>query len=193
MSTIVARMDAFREKVSDPDFSKNKGLGNEIGFHIFDYDPKDEVEVRKRVGYIRDYLNKKDGGESIQIFDLYAIMIHFFEKRSYIEKNGQMEHEKGIDVLFSKMRKALKIASEQDVFVRYIEEHLIESAIVVIIGVGKVFPILRSHILLNNLQSVIEGQPLILCYPGVYEDNSLRLFNEFKDDHYYRAFRMVER
>ena len=34
-------------------FRENKGLGNEVGYHIFDYPAEEEVLVRERIEYIR--------------------------------------------------------------------------------------------------------------------------------------------
>ena len=91
------------------------------------------------------------------------------------------------------MRKALKIATNNDRIIQYIQENLDDEAIVFITGVGKAFPILRSHSILNNLQTVVETKPLILFYPGSYEKGTLKLFNQFTDDNYYRAFNIIEK
>jgi len=50
----------------------------------------------------------------------------------------------------------------------------------------------RSHNILNNLQEVIDKKPVIMFFPGKYDGQSLQLFNKFKDDNYYRAFRLVD-
>ena len=68
--------------------------------------------------------------------------------------------------------------------------------IVLITGVGKSFPIIRSHTILNNLQSVFRRNPVVMMYPGRYEiknSMTLRLFERLDDDNYYRAFPLVER
>ncbi|MGY3777718.1 DUF1788 domain-containing protein [Isobaculum melis] len=192
MKSITEKMEYLQEKILEPKFSENQGLGNEVGFYIFDYAPEEELKVREQIFFIKDYVEKQSDLLKVQIFDLYDIMIQFFELRGYLEKNFEIEKRWGTEVLFQRMRKALKIATAQDVFVQYIRENLDEEAIIFIVGIGKVFPILRSHILLNNLQIVVEKSPLILFYPGTYDNNYLRLFNEFQDDHYYRAFRMIE-
>ena len=69
-------------------------------------------------------------------------------------------------------------------------------SIVLITGVGKSFPIIRSHTILNNLQSVFRRNPVVMMYPGRYEIKeamTLRLFERLDDDNYYRAFPLVER
>lgn len=70
------------------------------------------------------------------------------------------------------------------------------NTIVLITGVGKSFPIVRSHTILNNLQSIFRRNPVVMMYPGRYEiknSMTLRLFERLDDDNYYRAFPLVER
>src|SRR5690606_5076996 len=55
-------------------------------------------------------------------------------------------------------------------------------------GIGLVFPFIRSHNILNNLQNVIKDAPMVAFFPGEYNGHSLNLFGLFKDDNYYRAF-----
>ena len=68
--------------------------------------------------------------------------------------------------------------------------------IILITGVGKSYPIIRSHTILNNLQSIFKSNPVVMMYPGRYETKkamTLRLFDRLDDDNYYRAFPLVER
>lgn len=192
MREIAIRLDELKDKMNDAKFLTNKGLGNEVGFYIFDYDPKDELRVREYLPQLKNFLEKENRGFKIQVFDLYDIIIEFFEQRGYLEKNFIMEEKKGSDDLFDKMRKALKVATNNDWIIRYIEDHLEKDAVVFIIGVGKAYPIIRSHVILNNLQTIIEDKPLVLFYPGSYENGKLQLFDKFTDDHYYRAFKITE-
>ena len=66
-----------------------------------------------------------------------------------------------------------------------------QNDLVIVSGVGGVWPLLRSHSLLNNLQSVMGQTPLVMFYPGRYDGQSLRLFGKLKNNNYYRAFRLV--
>lgn len=192
MRDIGIRLDELKDKINDPKFLTTKGLGNEVGFYIFDYDAKDELIVRDYVPNLKKFLERENSDFKVQVFDLYEIILLFFEQRGYLEKNFSMEEKKGSYDLFDKMRKALKVATNNDWIVRYIEEHLEENAVVFIVGVGKAYPIIRSHVILNNLQTIIENTPLILFYPGKYENGKLQLFNKFTDDNYYRAFKITE-
>ena len=171
MKQIIERLNDLQEIILEPDFTSKKGLGGEIGFYIFDYDAVDELIVRQAIPDLIQYSQKRNEALRFQVFDLYDMMIRFFEKRGYIEKNIKMEQQKSSEELFSVMRKALKIATNRDVFVQTIREELEPGAIVFITGIGKIYPILRSHILLNNLQIVVQDQPLILFFPGTYAAN----------------------
>lgn len=192
MRPINVRLDELKDKLVDSKLLSNKGLGNEVGFYVFDYEPEQELVVREAIPEIKKYIERENPDAKIQVFDLYAIVLEFFEQKGYMEKNFTMEDKKGSEFLFDKMKKAMRIATERDWIVQYITEHLDEEAMVFITGVGKAFPLIRSHTVLNNLQTVVEKKPLILFYPGKYEEGSLRLFSRFLDDHYYRAFKLVE-
>ena len=63
-------------------------------------------------------------------------------------------------------------------------------------GVGEVYPYIRSHNVLNNLQSTAKEAPTVLFFPGSYTHAlatgaSLELFGELHDDKYYRAFNIL--
>ena len=47
MKSINARLDEMTKKLSSKDLFESNGLGNEINFHVFDYDPEDEYIVRE--------------------------------------------------------------------------------------------------------------------------------------------------
>jgi hypothetical protein len=76
------------------------------------------------------------------------------------------------------------------------EEHIKnltpDNAIVLLTGVGKCYPVLRAHKVLNNLHQVLDHVPVVMLYPGSYDGQELVLFGSLKDDNYYRAFRLVE-
>ena len=55
-------------------------------------------------------------------------------------------------------------------------------------GIGQVFPFIRSHNVLNNLQNIAKEAPTIAFFPGDYNGHTLNLFGLLKDDNYYRAF-----
>lgn len=192
MRPISVRLEELNEKLADPKFMTNKGLGNEVGFYIFDYEPEDELAVREALPYLKKHIHSENNEDTVQEFDLYEVVLEFFHQRGYMDKNFKMEEKKGSEFLYDKMKKALRLATNDDWIVSYIKEHMDEDAMIFLTGVGKAYPVIRSHTVLNNLQTVVEKKPLILFYPGRYENGSLRLFSRFLDDNYYRAFKLIE-
>ncbi len=191
MKRIYVRLEKLLQRIREKNFRQNKGLGNEIGFHIFDYNPEDELIVRNRIAYIKEQ-TKHDPFE-IQEFDLFQIMVEILEEKKYLEKTFVMEKKKGTEKILVPIRRALRVNQNDDLIVQYIKDRISDNAIVFLTGIGKAWPIIRSHTVLNSLHAVVEDVPLVMFFPGTYDGQSLILFNEFKDDNYYRAFRLIER
>jgi len=98
-----------------------------------------------------------------------------------------MEKNEGSEELLE----AIKTFAPPDAFIEKIAKESDEAEIILITGVGQIYPFVRSHTILNKLHSVIENKPLILFYPGKYDGQKLELFNKLKDDNYYRAFPLI--
>ena len=83
MSNLDDRLDLAEKKINEPKFRENRGLGNEVGYYIFDYPAEDELYVRERINYIQKR-NANSGDEyKIVVFDLYDIMIEILENKKY--------------------------------------------------------------------------------------------------------------
>ena len=191
MDLFEERLDAAELAIRNPSFRQNKGLGNEVGYYIFDYPPEKELAVRDWV----DRLQKKNAASSdeykIVVFDLYQIVIDILQSKGYLEKTFEMEKKHGIERVSKSIGNMLRLTSTDGLIVKYICEHTPEKAIVFITGIGKCYPMIRSHTVLNNLHQVIDRVPVVMFYPGKYDGQELVLFSEIKDDNYYRAFKLV--
>lgn len=86
----------------------------------------------------------------------------------------------------------LQIDKDAGMIVQYIQERTPEEAVIFLTGIGKCYPLLRSHKVLNNLHQAIDRVPVVMFYPGKYDGQELILFSKIKDDNYYRAFRLVD-
>ncbi|MBC2398728.1 DUF1788 domain-containing protein [Clostridium tetanomorphum] len=192
MKDIYQRIDEILPKIIEPNFTENKGLGNEVGFYVFDYEPENELLVRDRVEFIKEKA-KNTYGLNIVEFDLYDIILEILDSKGYLEKNFEMEMKKGSEYILNATKKTLRLTLENDLVVQYISEKLEGNDIVFLTGVGKAWPIIRSHTILNNLHRIVEKQPLVLFFPGNYDGGTLMLFNSLKDDNYYRAFPLVDK
>lgn len=188
MTNINARLDQIIPKIKEPKFLEGKGLGNEISFYIFDYDPKDELLVRDYIKVIKKEFDIESSTRKIIEFDLYKMMINLAKEMEIFEEIFKMEKSEGKDYLY----KTLEEFTEPTIFLERIQQESEDYNVIFITGVGKVFPFIRSHTILNNLQEVIEGKPVILFFPGVYDSQSLSLFGKLKDDNYYRAFPLID-
>lgn len=192
MNTLEERLDKAEAMIKKPSFRKNKGLGNEVGYYIFDYPPEQELLVRERVEYIRKKNEQSDDEYRIVVFDLYEIIIEILKEKGYLEKCYEFEKKRGFDRITKAVGNMLRITAKDSLIVNYIRERTPEKAIVFLVGIGKCYPILRSHTVLNNLHQAIDNVPVVMFYPGKYDGQELILFGEIKDDNYYRAFKLVE-
>jgi len=193
VKTIYQRLDEIMQRIMRESFRENTGLGNEIGYYIFDYEPRYEMLVREHVHFLKQKINDGDYGFRIKEFDLYEIILELLETKGYLEKNFNMEQAKGSEFVFNATKKALRLTGKDDLVIQYIKDRVEKGDVVFITGVGKAWPIIRSHTVLNNLHQILDDVPVIMFFPGVYDGLELVLFEEIKDDNYYRAFKLVDR
>ena len=192
MNVLAQRFDKAEQIIKKPAFRENKDLGNEVGYYIFDYPAEEELYVRERIEYIQKKNESSTDDYKIGVFDLYEIVISILKDKGYLEKCYDIEKKKGFQKVSTAVSNLMRITSTDGLIVEYIRERTPEKAIVFLVGVGKCFPIIRSHTVLNNLHQVIDNVPVVMFYPGKYDGQELILFNEIKDDNYYRAFKLVD-
>lgn len=193
MKSIEERLDILEEKIRTESFRKNTGLGNEVGYYVFDYEPQQELIVRSRIKDLAASNTVLKFGYQLIIYDLYELILQLLIEEDVLEDLNELEEEEGTSYVFAAIADTLRFDSEDSLIVSYIKKHTIDESVVFLTGVGKCFPILRSHKILNNLHQVMDHCPVVLFYPGKYNGNSLNIFNEMKEDNYYRAFPIVER
>lgn len=192
MMTLEERLNKAEAIIKKPSFRQNKGLGNEVGYYIFDYPAEQELFVRERIDYICRKNEQSDDEYRVVIFDLYDIIIEILQDKGYLEKCYDFEKKKGFERITKAVGNTLRVTSQDSLIVNYIKERTPEKAVVFLVGIGKCYPILRSHTVLNNLHLVIDHVPVVMFYPGTYDGQELVLFSEIKDDNYYRAFKLVD-
>jgi len=193
MDSINERLNKIENVVKEDSFRENKGLGNEVGYYIFDYDPQDEIKVREHVFYLKNKINKNPNSSfKIIEFDLYNIIIEILSEKGYLKKSFEFEKNKDLEFTKKAINKLLKLSSESNLIVKYIKKNTPENCVVFLTGVGKSYPLLRSHNVLNNLHQVLDDMPVIMFFPGKYSGNNLILFGTIHDNNYYRAFPLVK-
>ncbi len=192
MASLEERLDAAERMIKAENFRQNKGLGNEVGYYVFDYPAEKELMVRERIEYMKAKNSKGTDGFELVVFDLYDIIIDILEEEGFMEQCFKFEKKKGMERIINAVGNLLHINDECSMIVRYIQERTPEDAVVFLVGIGKCYPLLRSHKVLNNMHQAIDSVPVVLFYPGKYDGQELVLFSTIKDDNYYRAFKLVD-
>jgi hypothetical protein len=194
MHRLEARLNLLEEKIKQPNFRQNKGLGNEVGYYVFDYPAEQELIVRERVGYLKNKYENSIHDFKIVVFDLYDIIIDLLIQEGFLEICEEFEKTKGLKEITRAVNEMLRMEedNQSNEVLAHIKNNTPKDAIVFLTGVGKCFPILRSHKILNNLHQFVDDVPVVMFFPGKYDGQSLMLFSEIKDDNYYRAFKIVD-
>jgi hypothetical protein len=185
---IEERLDKLNEKLQETRFLEMKGLGNEVPFYIFDYPAEKELLIRETVAKLKDSFLKKE--INILEINLYDLVLGVLFERIPAEKIIEYEKKKGSNELLNKLRPMLKIDLVKGKISSLLSKE--KYNIIFLTGIGNAWPLIRSHKVLNNLQSVISKIPLVVFYPGHYTKYDLSLFGKFKDANYYRAFRLID-
>ena len=184
------RLNQVLPRLLSADVLDNRGAGGEIGFWIFDYPPEREMDMRLWLDdVIVPGIQKQRPGLRHAVIDLFQEVVALLQERKLLDKVYEMQLSKGDDALLASLRSVLK---EDRLAARLVEKHdLAQRDLVIIRGVGAVYPMLRTHTLLSALHPHMRETPLLMFYPGRYDGLSLKLFNKLSDDNYYRAFRLV--
>lgn len=189
--TFVQRVDELEKILANQDFWRNDGRANEVNYWVFDYPADKELEMRQVVKRLVKRSEQSYHEYQLVEYDIYDFIIDVLQKEGYLEAVYKLEETAGMHVVVDSIFELLQFNERDNWFIRHIQENTPDKAIVLLTGVGKVFPILRSHKILNNLSMVFRKSPVVLFFPGVYNEQELRLFDELKDDNYYRAFRLI--
>ena len=192
MADLTARLNEMETAIRKPSFRQSIGRANEVNYWVFDYPPERELEVRERIAYLKNKNQVGTDGFELVVFDLYDIIIDFLEQRGFMDKCYGFERKAGISRIVKAVNNSLKVNDDDSLIIQYIKDHTPKNAVVFLVGIGKCYPILRSHKVLNNLHQAFVRVPVVMFFPGTYNEQELILFNEIKDDNYYRAFRLVK-
>lgn len=184
------RLNQILPRLTSPELLKNQGLGNEIGFWIFDYPAEYEIEMRDFLKEtVEPQLTKQKPAIKFASVNLFDTVISILESRAFLDKAFDLQQRKGDGELLRALRPMLQ---EDKLAKRLVEQTQVEELDLLIIhGVGAAYPMLRTHTLLSALHPYMKDTPLLMFYPGRYDGLSLKLFNKLADDNYYRAFRLV--
>ena len=184
------RLNQVITKITSADFLESKGLGNDIGFWIFDYPIEDDDTVTHFLeNTIIPTIQAAPNNLKVCHINLFEFLINLLKERNLLDKVIQLQKTGGdlktLDAI-KPLLKEEKIAQKLSSLIDHPTTDL-----VILSGVASAYPMLRTHTLLSALHPYMQDTPLLMFYPGTYDGHSLKLFNTLTDDHYYRAFRLI--
>lgn len=171
-------------------FLQKQGLGNEVPFFICPYRPEEAPEMER----IQKQLVNRLAQSGIRILEinLYDLSIELLKARGIWDRILSTEQTVTKDQLKELLQGVLDPEAH---LVPAIARKIVETEfdVMFLSGVGEVFPYIRSHNVLNNLQSTAKDKPTVMFFPGAYSHSlesgaALDLFGRLHDDKYYRAF-----
>jgi hypothetical protein len=187
------RLNQILHRITSDDFLAADGVGNEIPYFIFEYPPEKELVVRQHVLFLLDHIPRQKPGLRVVHINLFDFIIEHLKSRGLLEKSFEMEKTKGRDHLRRHLEKVLHPEKLAPLMAELIPRG--QTDLVLISGVGNAWPFLRASGVLNNLHKFTGKTPVVMFFPGSYDQISFRLFGKIRDkekqDNYYRAFRLI--
>ena len=206
---LAKRFDHLREVIASPRFLQMRGLNNDLPFYISEFKASEAFEIQRMR---RQLVNTFAGlqveclqGRGVKVVEinLYDLTIDMLKTREGSSEGSNLwdeilvaEPEVEKEALQELLQNVLDIKGH---LIPEIGERLAQSDhdVLFLSGVGEVFPYIRSHNVLNNLQSTAKDKPTVMFFPGEYRHSleqgaSLELFGLLHDDKYYRAFNIFD-
>jgi len=181
--------------VSSKRFVNMEGLGNELPFFIYAYPATQELDVQDAARRIINRLTTENGLTVLSI-DLFALTCDLLRRRGVLEQVVAVEPDED-KADFREMLQDM-LDPEQHVAQAIAEMAEAQSHdMVFLTGIGRVFPFMRSHNVLNTMPRQATRKPLLMFFPGDYrqtatQGSALVLFDKLTDDQYYRARNIMD-
>jgi hypothetical protein len=185
MGNLHSKFSHLYNVISTKEFLNRKSLGGEIPFFISTFDIKDLTEVEKSIAGLKNKLEAK--GINVLELNLYVLSMEILNRELGEGEIFRLEKEMQKDEFKEALQSILDI---NEVLMPEIRKRIEQqnAKVYFLTGIANVFPYIRSHNVLNNLQNIAKEAPTVLFFPGTFSGLSLELFGLLKDDNYYRAF-----
>jgi hypothetical protein len=191
MESLSEKFEHLFRVVSSQRFLKKQGIGNEIPFFISPFAPEEMVQVEKN--YIGLIKRLQQCGVQVKSINLYDLCVEILKGRDNIWEQILSAEE---NLSKEELKELLQsVLNPEEYLIPAIAEKIssLDFDVLFLSGVGEIFPYIRSHNVLNNLQKVATEKPTVMFFPGSYRQSqelgaSLDLFGKLHDDKYYRAF-----
>lgn len=188
------RFEHLLAVTSSKKFLGDKAYFLDIPFFICPYQAREANDMKKQISNLITQLKKR--GIEVQHLNLYDICIELLDSEGDLEWIIKKEQSLTKDELRDYLQNTLDISQYLIPKIRTIIDKC-EHEIIFVSGIGEVYPYIRAHSFLNNLQSTIKEKPMLMFFPGDYKHtvekgSVLELFSRLKDDRYYRAFNIFD-
>jgi hypothetical protein len=193
--TAKQRVEHLFKVVTSQRFLTKQGLGNEVPFFIGPFPAEEGLSMNEDR---RDLVTRiTHAGVKVLDLSLYDLSLGILEERGILDQVLEIEPESDK----SEIRELLQsVLDPKANLIPRIGDAIADTPhdVIFLSGVGEVYPYIRSHNVLNNLQSTAKDKPTVLFFPGSYTHAlatgaSLELFGRLHDDKYYRAFNLYDR
>lgn len=194
-TTLTQQEEHLFRVLSSARFLQMEGLGNEVAHFIYDYDPTWALEVAQAKKRIKTKLDTELGIKVLEI-NLYNLCVDLLKSRNVWDRILKIEPTMDKPDFLKTLQNMLDPEHHLAPAIKaQIEAESFQ--ILFLTGIGEMFPFLRSHTVLNNLQTVVSDKPMLVFFPGRYEvsatqGSALVLFGQLKDDSFYRAKRILD-
>ena len=185
MADIKERLDNLRIHIQEPEFLEGKGLSNEVNIRIFCYDAEDEMIVQQ---FVDQLTTDQSVSCNIVECDLYKTFLTLCDDIDITDAIAEMEEADGKDFLLEQLHSAI---GEGEFIEKMQYEPHRPGDVLLLTGVGDVFPFMRVHSLLEALQPHFSDIPILVMYPGTFDGSYVRLFDKLSPNAYYRAFNEI--
>jgi hypothetical protein len=190
---LVERLNQLLPTLTAEEFLAASGVGNEIPYHVFEYPAEQELLVRRQIDFLLDRIPKARPGTRVASVNLFDFLVEHLRGRNLLERSFEMERKQGRDHLHRHLATLLHPDKISPLLAKSIPDG--QTDLVLIHGVGSAWPFLRASAVLNSLHKYTGHTPVVMFYPGSYDQTAFRLFGKVRDkdkqDNYYRAFRLL--
>ena len=190
------RLNQILPRITSEAFLSSEGIGNEIACYIFDYSAEDELKVREHIEMMVDRLASHHSELRVLHLNLLETSMAYLKKRGLLDKALKMQATKDDAAILHALEGPMAATKVCEFIAAEYEPK--DYDLVLLSGVGSVWPMLRAHSLLNCLHTVMGKTPLVMFYPGSFDGTTLRLFGQIATEAsrpgtkpYYRAFTLI--
>jgi hypothetical protein len=197
-ASLASRLNQILPRLTSGTLLSSEGIGNEIACYIFDYPAEAELVVREHIAMLMARFESHHEERTVLHLDLLDVILAYLKQRGLFDKALKMEATKDAAAVLRALKGPLAAEKVRDFIAA--EHRPADYDLVLLSGVGSVWPMLRAHSLLNCMHTVMNKTPLVMFYPGTFDGTTLRLFGQIAtmassptNKPYYRAFILIPR